>query len=203
MLVRNRSCWSMRRSILGPRPIALVNETVHFGPWPFTMVHVVHFCPWDRSFWSLGVILVSSEPSNFTLRMPQNHVIKSQPKISKSLKISKNLKNSKQYCIWSITNGISSYYEKTQTWELYVCNNFCVRRLVGTKSIDYYLSDLIDHIPSAQIKFFTFVMWCTARWHGASLTLIGKFLGNFWDRFTGKLIHQKIMYSFFLNRVVS
>ena len=39
-----------------------------------------------------------------------------------------------------------------------------------------------------------------------SLTLIGKFLGNFWDRFTGKLIHQKIMsmYSvFFKNRVVS
>ena len=25
------------------------------------------------------------------------------------------------------------------------------------------------------------------------LTLIGKFLGNFWDRFSGKLIHQKIM----------
>ena len=34
------------------------------------------------------------------------------------------------------------------------------------------------------------------------LTLIGKFLGNFWGRFTGKLIHQKIMstYSvFFFN----
>jgi len=32
------------------------------------------------------------------------------------------------------------------------------------------------------------------------LTLIGKFLGNFWGRFTGKLIHQKIIiiYSVFL-----
>ena len=26
------------------------------------------------------------------------------------------------------------------------------------------------------------------------LTLIGKFLGNFWDRFNGKLIHQKIIF---------
>ena len=37
------------------------------------------------------------------------------------------------------------------------------------------------------------------------LTLIGKFLGNFWDRFTGKLIHHKIMstYSGFFKRVVT
>ena len=39
----------------------------------------------------------------------------------------------------------------------------------------------------------------------APITLIVKFLRNFWHRFTGKLIHRKIMstYSFFLNRVVS
>ena len=47
----------------------------------------------------------------------------------------RNSQNSQQYGTSEITNRISSYYEKDQTWELYVCNNFCVRRLVGTKSI--------------------------------------------------------------------
>ena len=38
-----------------------------------------------------------------------------------------------------------------------------------------------------------------------SISLIGKFLGHFWGRFTGKLIHQKheYLFSFFLNRAAS
>ena len=51
--------------------------------------------PWEWFLWAQGALKPYDQKS------------------AQNIEITQNLKNSKQYGIWSITNGISSYYEKS------------------------------------------------------------------------------------------
>ena len=74
---------------------------------------------------------------------------------------------------------------RCQDFSIFLCfsdlsksHGFCPRASGGTSNVKI----IEQRIPEIQ------------KTHPFRLTLIGKFLGHFGDRFTGKLIHQKIQF---------